>query len=73
MLSHSKWRINADVFRFIKNNAEILKNSVFIGSDPATGGVYGYSAWGDSAGIVSLRNPSSKEQEFTFSLNKIMG
>lgn len=73
MLSQSKWRINADVFRFIKNNAEILKNSVFIGSDPATGGVYGYSAWGDSAGIVSLRNPSSKEREFTFTLNKNMG
>ena len=73
MLSASKWRINADVFRFIKNNAQILKNSVFIGSDPEKGGVYGYSAWGDSAGIVSLRNPSSKEQEFTFNLNKNMG
>lgn len=73
MLSVSKWRINADVFRFIKNNAEILKNSVFIGTDPAAGGVYGYSAWGEGAGIVSLRNPSSKAQEFTFNLNKNMG
>lgn len=73
MLSVSKWRINADAFRFIKNNAEILKNSVFIGTDPAAGGVYGYSAWGEGAGIVSLRNPSSKAQEFTFNLNKNMG
>lgn len=73
MLSPSKWRINADVFRFIRKNAEILKNSVFIGSDPATGGIYGYSAWGENAGIVSLRNPSSKEQEFTFTLNVGMG
>lgn len=73
MLSPSKWRINADVFRFIRKNAEILKNSVFIGADPAAGGIYGYSAWGENAGIVSLRNPSSKEKEFTFALNATMG
>lgn len=73
MLSAGKWRINADVFRFIKNNAELLKNSVFIGSDPAEGRVYGYSAWDENAGIVALRNPSSKAQEFTFTLNKKMG
>lgn len=73
MLSPSKWQINADVFRFIKDNAEILKNSTFIGSDPADGGIYGYSAWGDEAGIVALRNPSSKPQEFTFTLSNDMG
>lgn len=73
MLSPAKWRINADVFRFIKNNADILKNSVFIGSDPSTGGVYGYSAWDENTGIVALRNPSVKAQEFTFTLNKSMG
>lgn len=73
MLSPSKWQINADVFRFIKSNAEILKNSTFIGSDPADSGVYGYSAWGEGAGIVALRNPSSKPQEFTFVLSNEMG
>lgn len=74
MLSPSKWRINADVFRFIKNNADVLKNSVFIGSDPEeSGGIYGYSAWTEKKGIVALRNPSNREQEFTFSLNKTMG
>lgn len=73
MLSPSKWQINADVFRFIKDNAELLKNSVFIGSDPAEGGVYGYSAWCENAGIVALRNPSAREREFTFTLAENMG
>lgn len=73
MLSPSKWRINADLFRFVKNNAEILKNSVFIGSNPENGGVYGYSAWNKTSGIVSLRNPSNKAQEFTYTLSKNMG
>lgn len=73
MHSMPKWRINADVFRFIKNNAELLKNSVFIGADPETGGIYGFSAWNGTEGIVSLRNPSCKAQEFTFTLNKNMG
>lgn len=73
MLSPSKWRINADVFRFIKDNAEILKNSVFIGSDPADGEIYGYSAWNEDGGIVALRNPSFKTKKFIFKLGIDMG
>lgn len=73
MMSSAKWQINSDVFRFIKENSDILKNSVFIGADPAEGGTYGYSAWNENSGIVALRNPSAREQEFTFTLNSDMG
>ncbi len=73
MLNASKWAINADLIRFVKNNADVLKNSVFIGSDPVSGKVYGYSAWNGTRGIVSLRNPSTQPQEFTFVFDKIMG
>lgn len=73
LFNNAKWRINSDLIRFVKNNAEILRNSVFIGSDPEKGGVYGYSAWNIGEGIVSLRNPSNKAQDFTFIFNESMG
>lgn len=75
MFSPAKWRINADALRFIRDNHHILKTARFIGASPATGGIYGYSAWTDDGqqGIVSLRNPANREQKFVLALDKTVG
>ncbi|MBR5247294.1 MAG: hypothetical protein IKV25_07990 [Clostridia bacterium] len=73
MFNKAKWRINADALRFIRNNYDIIKTSRFIGGAPTKGEVYGYSAWSENAGIVSLRNPSNKTQKFTLTLDKLIG
>lgn len=73
MFNEAKWRINADALRFIRNNYEILKSSQFIGGSPRDGEVYGYSAWTENAGIVSLRNPSNEKKSFTLTLDEKIG
>ena len=73
MFNKAKWRINADALRFIRNNYNIIKTSRFIGGAPTKGEVYGYSAWTENAGVVSLRNPSNSPQKFVLTLNELIG
>ncbi len=72
-MSESKWRINADCIRFIKENIHILRHSRMTGGDPAKGEVYGYCAWIKKEGIVALRNPSSEAREYKFVLDRDTG
>lgn len=73
LMNDAKWRINADVLRFIKENFHILRNAKLVGESPDTGAVYGYSAWEGAEGIVTLRNPLNRAQDFTFILNRVLG
>ena len=73
MFNKAKWRINADALRFIRNNYDVIKTSRFIGGSPTNGEVYGYSAWTEKSGVVSLRNPSNKSQKYTINLDKTIG
>ncbi len=73
MFNEAKWRINADALRFVRNNYKILKASQFIGGSPKEAEVYGYSAWTENAGIVSLRNPSNDTKSFTLTLDEKIG
>lgn len=73
MFNTAKWRINADALRFIRNEYNVLKTSQFVGGCPANGDVYGYSAWTENRGIVSLRNPANRNQSFKFKLDESFG
>lgn len=73
MFNDSKWRINSDALRFVRNDYDILKTSQFIGGSPCAGEVYGYSAWTKNEGIVSLRNPSNQQKKFELTLDKSIG
>lgn len=73
LLNDAMWRINADVLKFVKENFHILKNSKLIGNSAQTGSIYGYSAWENNEGIISLRNPSDKKQSYTLKLEKAIG
>lgn len=73
MFNKAKWRINADTLRFIRNNYDIIKTSRFIGGSPTKGEVYGYSAWTENAGVISLRNPSNNKKKIALTLDKLLG
>lgn len=73
MFNTAKWRINADALRFIRNEYNVLKTSQLVGGCPANGDVYGYSAWTENKGIVSLRNPADRNQSFKFKLDESFG
>lgn len=73
MFNEAKWRINADALRFVRNEYQILKNARFFGGAPSKGEIYGYSAWNENAGIISIRNPGNVKQSYTLTLDKLMG
>ena len=58
-----KWVINADVLHWINDNYETLKHAKLIGQTPAKGTPYGYSAWSEQEGIISVRNTSDEVKE----------
>lgn len=73
LLNDAKWRINADVLKFLADNFHILRNAKLIGDSPDTGAVYGYAAWEGAEGIVSVRNPMDRAQSFSFTLDRVLG
>lgn len=68
-----KWVINADVLHWIQDNYPILKHAKLIGQTPAKGTPYGFSAWSDGEGIISVRNPSDQVKKFSFILDRTIG
>jgi hypothetical protein len=48
--------------RWAAANADTLKDTHWIGGDPAVGAVYGWAAWSSKKGIVTLRNPGGTTQ-----------
>ena len=73
LFNDAKWRINHSVLTFIEDNMDILSNSVIFGTDPAEGGVYGYSCFGADEGIVCLRNSTSEKKSYTLVLDEKIG
>ena len=73
MFNEAKWRINRSALAFIEDNMDILSNSVIFGTDPESGGVYGYSCFGADEGIVCLRNSSAEKKSYTLVLDEKIG
>lgn len=73
IINEDKWEINAEAANWIKDNFDILQKSKMFGGKPSRGEVYGYSCWNGNEGIVSLRNPSDKEQTYTLTYDRLVG
>ncbi len=73
MMNEAKWRINYSCMRFIEENIDILANSVVFGGRASQSQVYGFSCFGDHEGIVSLRNSSNKNMDYTLRLDDLIG
>lgn len=68
LLSAQDWDVLAETAKWSRANAAVLKDSHWIGGDPARLEIYGYAAWSPGKGILTLRNPSDKPQDFTSNL-----
>lgn len=64
LLTVHDWDILASTARWARSNAETLKDTHWIGGDPGRLQIYGWAAWSRANGIVTLRNPSDKKQDF---------
>ena len=58
----------AESANWSRANADVLRDTHWIGGDPAKLEVYGWAAWTPQRGIIVLRNPSDKPQEFSINV-----
>lgn len=72
LLSSQDWDVLAGTARWSRENAGTLKDSHWIGGDPAMLEVYGWAAWSPEKAIVTLRNPSDHPHDFTATFSAVL-
>jgi len=61
LLTENNWDTLAETARWSRDNADVLKDTHWVGGDPNWLQVYGWASWSPRKGILVLRNPSDKE------------
>ena len=72
LLSAQDWDVLAEAAKWSRANAQTLKDTHWIGGDPARLEIYGWAAWSAGKGIVTLRNPRDQSQDFTATLADLL-
>ncbi|HTV10018.1 MAG TPA: enterotoxin [Candidatus Aquilonibacter sp.] len=70
LLSRQNWDDLAEAAKWSRANADVLKDTHWIGGDPAWLEVYGWASWAPREGILVLRNPSDQPQSIRVDLAK---
>jgi len=70
LMSPEHWDALAEGAKWSRDNADVLVDTHWAGGDPAAGEVYGWAAWSERKGILSLRNPSDKPGIITIDIGK---
>ena len=68
LLTERNWDDLAAAAKWARANAETLRDSHWIGGDPARLQVYGWAAWSPGHAIVTLRNPSDRPQDYSLDI-----
>lgn len=71
-MNKTKWDILAKASRWAKANEKVLVDTHWIGGDPFNVDVYGWTSWNGEKGIITLRNPSDKTQEYHLDLTEAL-
>jgi len=72
LLSSEDWDVLAEAAKWSRDNAQTLKDSHWIGGDPARLEVYGWASWSPKKAILTLRNPSDRPQDFSANLTTML-
>ena len=70
LLTQANWDDLAEAAKWSRSHADILKDTHWIGGDPAWLEVYGWASWAPRMGILVMRNPSDKPQTFSVDIQK---
>jgi hypothetical protein len=70
LLSKNNWDTLAEAADWSRRNAEVLRDTHWLGGDPGKLEVYGWAAWSSAKGILTLRNPSDKRQSILVDVNQ---
>lgn len=65
LLNKEQWDTLATAAKWARANNNTLVDTHWIGGDPAEMEVYGWASWSPEKGIITLRNPSGKEQQWS--------
>lgn len=68
LLKPEDWDALAAAAKWSRENADVLKDTHWIGGDPAKLEVYGWAAWSPKKSIITLRNPSDHDQTYTIDI-----
>jgi hypothetical protein len=69
LLTDEDWNALAASAKWARSHAEVLRDSHWIGGDPARDEVYGWAAWTPARAVIALRNPSTLAQDFTLDVS----
>jgi hypothetical protein len=72
LLTKENWDALAEAAKWSRANAATLVDTHWVGGSPAKLQVYGWASWSAAKGILTLRNPSDKPQEFTIDFAKVL-
>ncbi|WP_279084361.1 enterotoxin [Gilliamella apis] len=68
LLTTQNWDTLATAAKWARTNKDVLFDSHWIGKDPTKLGVYGWAGWSKDKAIITLRNPSDKQQVYYLDL-----
>jgi hypothetical protein len=62
LLTAKNWDDLAEAAKWSRQNVGVLRDTHWVGGDPGKLEAYGWAAWSPRKAILTLRNPSDKEQ-----------
>jgi hypothetical protein len=71
LLTQSNWDDLAEAAKWSRENADVLKDTHWVGGDPAWLEVYGWASWTPHKGILVLRNPSDQTKTIRIKLQDV--
>jgi hypothetical protein len=71
LLTQSNWDDLAAAAKWSRDNADVLKDTHWVGGDPAWLEVYGWASWRPDKGILVLRNPSDQAKTIRIRLQDV--
>ncbi len=72
LLTQQNWEVLAEAAKWSRENADVLRDTHWIGGDPAKLEVYGWASWSPAKAIFVLRNPSDKAQKFSIDIGRAL-
>ncbi len=70
LLTSADWDVLAEAAKWSRRNASVLIDTHWVGGDPRWLEVYGWAAWTPQKGLLTLRNPSDRAQDFSLDIGK---
>jgi hypothetical protein len=70
-LNSANWDELAAAILWVRENEDILADVHWVGGDPAKKEVYGYAAWNNGKGVLTLRNPTKERKTFEVDVARV--